>query len=86
MSTDGWGAIDGDTIKTDDGDVRLIGVDTPEYGEQGYERAQRVTDRFVNKPNVSLGSDPDRDTDPYGRDLRYVERPGGKDLGEKLIR
>lgn len=86
MSQDFTG-IDGDTVRDQDGNrTRLIGIDTPEKGEPGSKRAAKVTDRFASKSDAYTSASTPMDTDKYGRDLRYMERPGGKDLGEKLIR
>ena len=60
MSSDFTG-IDGDTFDTGDERVRLIGVDTPEIGyngepdEPGAQKAKRVTQRFLDKNDVTLG-------------------------------
>ncbi len=86
MSQDFTG-IDGDTVRDADGNrTRLIGIDTPETGEPGAERAAKVTDRFASKPDAYTTTSPGITTDKYGRDLRYIERPNGRDLGAKLIR
>ncbi len=96
MSSDFTG-IDGDTFDTGDERVRLIGVDTPEIGyngepdEPGAQKAKRVTQRFLDKNDVTLGrptdpSYPKTDRTPSKRSLFYAETPEGKDLGAKLIR
>lgn len=78
--------VDGDTIRLESGIyVRLIGIDTPEVGECGYEAARAALDRMVGTnvelPNPSSVDDKDR----YGRLLRYV-RVGSRDTGMVLIR
>lgn len=78
--------VDGDTIRLESGVyVRLIGIDTPEVGECGYEEARAALDQIVGTdvelPNPSSVDDKDR----YGRLLRYV-RVGGRDAGMVLIR
>lgn len=69
--------------------VRLLALDSPEkyatrYGspdECGALAASAFMDRF-NGRRVVLISDPSQDSvDRYGRLLRYVQLPGGKDLG-----
>jgi hypothetical protein len=81
---DHW--IDGDTVVTTRGTVRLIGMDTPERGQPCYQRAK--TNAAMRAPAGSrvrlvkvLGRD---DTDRYGRKLRYVERLG-MDVGYRQI-
>lgn len=80
-----WG--DGDTLDTNVGRVRLIGVDTPELGQCGataaHQRAQRMAPagtkiRLIDPRSV-------RDKDKYGRLLRYVEVVG-KDVGLAQIK
>ena len=78
--------VDGDTIRLGSGTyVRLIGIDTPEVGECGYQAAKQALDQMVGSsvglPNPSSVDDEDR----YGRLLRYV-RAGGRDTGLVLIR
>jgi endonuclease YncB( thermonuclease family) len=79
--------IDGDTIDTTGGKVRLIGIDTPERGDWGYTQATTALADFVGSGPVTIvaaGRD-DRDaTDRYGRLLRYV-RVGCEDAGIHLI-
>lgn len=76
--------IDGDTIETEDGErIRLLGINTPERGEPGYEHAkQRLTDLVVNK-EVYLHTGVD-DKDHYGRSLRYVIQDG-ENINLKLV-
>ncbi|WP_167880608.1 thermonuclease family protein [Nocardioides guangzhouensis] len=73
--------VDGDTVTTSRGTVRLIGVDTPETGHWGARNATRLarhwapagsTVRLVNPSSV-------HNRDRYGRLLRYVQR--GRDIG-----
>jgi micrococcal nuclease len=67
--------IDGDTIETDRGTIRIIGYDTPEKGQCGYEeatdRAKTVIDDaayvYIRKDGIDV-----EDTDKYGRFLRHV--------------
>lgn len=76
-------ALDGDTIRRGSRDVRVIGIDTPESGECGFEQARSVTARFVAR-GVRLANRSGRDQ--YGRLLAYVESGDGRDLGTLLIR
>lgn len=82
----GW-AVDGDTVRLASGaSVRVIGVDTPERGECGYDRATAFTDRFVSRGFRLKKSATTDNMDHYDRMLRYVRKPNGADLGAKLIK
>lgn len=76
-------AIDGDTIETSEGRVRLIGIDTPERGDCGYEDARDVVWDLFRKgdPVVLVAPLGQNGEDRYGRLLRYVETVDGVDLG-----
>lgn len=67
--------VDGDTVVTNTGRVRLIGIDTPEVGKCGASSATRwagthaPAGTYVTLINPSGVDDKDR----YGRKLRYVQ-------------
>lgn len=69
--------VDGDTVEVSrDGvveRVRLLGIDTPERGECGYDEATALVADLVTGRDVALvvGSSDDRDR--YDRLLRFVE-------------
>ena len=76
--------VDGDTVDLGNGEtVRLVGIDTPEMGECGYERATEALTNLIGGRLVTLGES-DEDRDQYGRLLRYVDR-GSVDAGLKMI-
>jgi micrococcal nuclease len=88
--------VDGDTLKVRLGGrserVRIIGIDTPESvkpgtsPECGSKAAARAMRRRVGR-TVVLVSDPTQDRrDRYDRLLRYVQSPGGTDLGRAQVR
>ena len=69
--------VDGDTITMSDGStVRLIGIDTPERGECGFEEASMVLAQLINGQSIALVPGARDDVDRYGRLLRYVEVNG----------
>lgn len=74
---------DGDTIKTSEGRVRIIGIDTPEEGECGFEQSSAALAALL-KPGDSLileSPEATDDEDQYGRLLRYVSTVDGLDIG-----
>ena len=77
--------VDGDTLELGNGEtVRLVGIDTPEVGQCGYDAASVALGRLVAGRQVRLGRS-DEDRDHYGRLLRYVD-VGSTDAGLRLIR
>jgi endonuclease YncB( thermonuclease family) len=77
--------VDGDTLELGNGEtVRLVGIDTPEVGECGYDRATAALAGLVSGKQVRLVRS-DEDRDHYDRLLRYVDL-GGTDAGLRQIR
>lgn len=78
--------IDGDTVEMASGaHVRIIGIDTPERGQCGYQEAtDRLVDTIEGQP-VILTSGARDDVDRYGRELRYIDL-GNTDIGLEQIR
>lgn len=76
--------VDGDTIELGNGErVRIVGIDTPERGECGYDQATAQMERLVLGKRVRLTIS-DEDRDRYGRLLRYVN-VGKLDAGLRQI-
>ena len=80
--------IDGDTVATTRGTVRVIGIDTPERGACGSAAATRHALAIAPAGSSIQLSNPASvvDHDRYGRDLRYVLTPTGRDVGLAQIR
>lgn len=90
------GVVDGDTIKVASGDqvetVRVACVDTPESVHPqkpveyfGREAAAFTTNLTLGR-SVCLTTDASQaDRDRYGRLLRYVRLPDGRDLGAAIV-
>jgi hypothetical protein len=77
--------VDGDTIELANGErVRVVGIDTPEVGECGYDRATAKMERHVLGQRVRLTIS-DEDRDRYDRPLRYVD-VGKRDAGLTQIK
>jgi hypothetical protein len=75
--------IDGDTIVVGNESVRLLGINTPEKGEEYYSEAKIFLENIVlNKKIVLEKSKENRDK--YGRLLRYVF-VGDKNVNLELI-
>ncbi len=75
---------DGDTLLLRNGDsVRLVGIDAPENGVCGAERATQLLTRLVGGKRVTLTAPVD-DRDRYDRILRYVDI-GDTDAGLRMI-
>lgn len=62
--------IDGDTIKTDIGTIRLLGINTPERGNYLYEDAKNFLMQIENH-SIEILRDYE-DEGKYDRKLRYV--------------
>ena len=62
--------IDGDTIRADIGDIRLLGINTPERGKKYYDEAKDFLKEVENKSVLVLRDI--EDIDKYDRKLRYV--------------
>ena len=76
--------IDGDTLDTNRGRIRLFGVDAPERGERC---ASKATDRLQELAGGSVRlEDGPRLTDQFGRILAYVFTQDGMSIDETLIR
>lgn len=82
--------VDGDTIRARSSSgvterVRLIGIDTPERDECGFEEATAAMSRLVLDRRVTLVAGARDDRDRHGRLVRYVD-VDGTDAGLELIR
>lgn len=84
------GVIDGDTIDVlIDGErtrIRVIGIDTPERGDCGYQEAASAMQSLVQSRDVHIEFDPTQgDTDRYNRLLRHVFTADGVNVAEEII-
>jgi hypothetical protein len=74
--------VDGDTLDISTGErVRIIGIDTPERGDCGFDAATDHLRSLVAGKTVSLVPGARDDIDRYGRLLRYVDTSDGIDVG-----
>lgn len=78
--------VDGDTVEMSDGTtVRLIGIDTPERGECGYQEASEMLTVVLDGQSVTLTPGARDDVDRYGRLLRYLDLESGVDANLAMI-
>lgn len=78
--------VDGDTIYLDNGKkVRLVGVNTPERGVEGYITSKLFVQKLCLNNKVGLDIDDSKPTDKYGRTLAVVI-VDGKNLNEMLLK
>ncbi len=63
--------VDGDTIKAGNLTIRLLGINTPERGEQYHDEAENFLASLIENKTVKLEFGKDR-TDRYGRTLAYL--------------
>ena len=84
-TVDHWS--DGDTVVTDLGTIRLIGVNAPDIGACGYAKATKLAEALAPAGTTVTLTLPDShaDTDDYGRRLRYVAA-GSVDIGLRQIK
>jgi endonuclease YncB( thermonuclease family) len=79
--------VDADTVVTTAGDhVRVLGIDACEMQYPGGVRARDAARPLLEGQTVRLSAQfgaPDRD--PWGRALRYVQLPDGRDFGEVIV-
>ncbi len=91
-SSDGLSAVvisvvDGDTLETSAGTIRIIGIDAPERDECGYnDAASRISTLLPQGETVTLTlPDAENEEDKYGRLLRYVDTAQGVDVASSLL-
>ena len=78
--------VDGDTIRIDNGEsVRLICIDTPERGEEGYKEAALYLEKLILNQRVKLTGDVSN-RDKYSRLLRYIYTEKGDFVNEIMVR
>lgn len=79
--------IDGDTVETSAGTVRIIGIDAPERGECGYDDAASYVSGLLPAGDTVTLTLPDgeNEEDKYGRLLRYVDTAQGVDVASSLL-
>ncbi|HHW16236.1 MAG TPA: thermonuclease family protein [Methanothermobacter sp.] len=78
--------VDGDTIDVEGvGRIRLVGVNTPERGQPGYQEAKDFVEEMCLGKTVYLDIDDAENYDKYGRVLAvvYVD---GMNLNRELLR
>jgi len=74
--------IDGDTIETELGKVRMLGINTPEKNMPDYEQAKLFLQQFQGKEVELIRTGEDKGI--YGRKLRYVFYQN-KNLNQEIL-
>ena len=78
--------VDGDTLYLDNGKkVRLVGVNTPERGVEGYIASKNFVQKLCLNKKIGINIDDSKPTDKYGRTLAVVI-VDGKNLNEILLK
>lgn len=78
--------VDGDTLYLDNGEkVRLVGVNTPERGVEGYIASKNFLQKFCLNKKIGLDVDKAKNKDKYGRTLAVVI-VDGKNVNEMLLK
>lgn len=75
--------IDGDTVETSIGNVRLLGINAPEKGEKHYEEAKEFLQEQIFNKTVQLEFAQDR-KDKYNRILAYIFY-NNENINEKIV-
>lgn len=79
--------IDGDTVVIDSGEhVRVAVIDSCERGSPGGVAATAQARQLLDGQPVTLVPRGARDHDQYGRLLRAVIMPDGRDFGIEMVR
>ena len=75
--------IDGDSFKTkeNDSEVRLIGVNTPDTNEPGYEKAKKKLEQLILDEKVRIEF---IETDPRGRRRSNVKKMDGTSVNDAM--
>lgn len=76
--------IDGDTLQTENGIIRLSLVDAPEIGEENYEKAKSFVESLCLNEKIFVDVDDLQIRDNYGRWVAKVYCKG-MNLNEELI-
>lgn len=78
--------VDGDTVYLDNGDkVRLVGVNTPERGVEGYITSKNFVQKLCLNKKVGIDIDDRKHSDKYGRILGVLI-VGGRNVNEMLLK
>lgn len=67
--------IDGDTVEINGSSVRLLGINSPERGEQYYAEAKEFMEKETLNKSVGIKYGRDK-KDKYGRTLAYLYKDG----------
>ncbi|MDD2465094.1 MAG: thermonuclease family protein [Desulfobulbus sp.] len=78
--------LDGDSFRVRQGhtitEIRLYGIDCPEYRQAGWKQAKKMTQTLLGKGTIEIQP---MDTDRYGRTVALV-RTQGRLVNAELVR
>ena len=78
--------VDGDTIEIETQErIRLICIDAPERGEEGYLEARKYLESLILNKKIALEKDIS-ETDQYNRLLRYIYLENGSFINELVVK
>ncbi len=78
--------VDGDTIDVEGvGRIRLVGINTPEINQPGYQESKEFVSSMCLGKNVGLDIDNEKHYDKYGRVLAVVY-VGKVNLNQDLLK
>jgi micrococcal nuclease len=77
--------VDGDTVHINRESTRLICIDTPERGEEGYKEASDYLESLILNKEVILEEDISK-RDKYNRLLYYIFTKDGRFVNEVMVR
>ncbi|MFH1325146.1 MAG: thermonuclease family protein [archaeon] len=75
--------IDGDTIVTENETIRLLGINSPERGEEFYDEAREFLEKEILNKTVRVEFVGERE-DKYYRTLAYIHF-NGKNINVKMV-
>ncbi|MDO8564348.1 MAG: thermonuclease family protein [Nanoarchaeota archaeon] len=81
-TTNSLQVIDGDTFTYQGKTIRLLCVDTPELGEEGYEEASNFLFQLISNQNLTIEEE---GLDKYNRTLAWVYTEEDTLVNKKII-
>lgn len=77
--------VDGDTFRVGTRRIRVLGIDSCEADTAAGPAATAEASALLAGRQVTLGAEPGVNLDVYGRELRYVRLPDGRDFATAMV-